>query len=801
MKRASSFLLLAAFALAALALSTAAAIRPASAARPTTSLPGETVVYDENNNGKADTDGDTWVFRDPTTKVAYLIVRYRVENERHVAYLYDDMKGDGRVDYTASGNHVTIDEPYWRLRVTARQAGAGWWLENGLPNWNVDVDAASAYKMAGTDADFYLVNAADPNAGTESGGGLDGEVWVTIQIWDTNQDGVPDIELDTDNLFGHGIHAIIVNENPHLNLTPDEHFPLLNTLIQLDREHARIQRLSHGTFIPFRTPEEGYSIYFNTRHPRKGTGPDQPRFPWEIFSFYNLRGDQSGLASASLRLVSDFAVPPVGYNEEARYSWSDRTSGADYRISAIGLHAFDQVTRYPFYAVVHVPWAKAVDWFASRAWQVGYFAEDEGGWYKNQIGEGIEPNGEWEAKVRALVLYRNRDTAIPPYLPDHLAVREEYSLSWDRKPLMYISPIDRRLHLVGAEKGIIVYAAQTVGNGRGLGYGGADFTREELAAGKVPTYSKVEYQDLDGDGYVDCWVWYRNDEPVAILYAATGHLVYADSTGIVVKTLPQGSDLPTVVGSPPSTPAQWATFHRTMAPYYDRERLDNLRGIFDAVPGESQWWPGARLTEVQPTPGGFSLVVQMEPSAAIPGWISSDKMPAVQADGQYLLRYDGQFHLSGLSPARLVVPPGGLHLSDFSPRQMDRVSIELRLSNTGSSPASKAEIRLLDRARGELTEIARRTITVPGQGDAILSFTWTPTSTGRHDIIAMEERSGAQRSLTTTSVMVRPRLLPSTADFLAMTTETPLGLLAAVAGTSVLISIVLFWRVSSNEGE
>ncbi|MCX6024290.1 MAG: hypothetical protein NTZ05_21695 [Chloroflexi bacterium] len=562
----------------------------------------------------------------------------------------------------------------------------------------------------------------------------------------------------------------------------------------------RIQQLSRER-LPV-LGEDGYILFFSPApgRPKPDPASADTRYPWEFFGFYDLAGDKDGRSEANLRFINDINFNSISYYNEARYSWSDRTNGADYRLSGVGLQPFHQVTAYPFYPAAHVPWAEAQNWFVTREWMAGNFAEDEGGRHSATIGEGLPPNGEWESAERRRVLFRERERFVPPYLPIELGVREENSLNWNQKPSLYLSAIDRRVHMTAAESGIIVYEAETVNNTIGQGYGGADFTLPELATGKARTHSKVEYQDIDHDGRVDHWTWFKEDKPAAILYSGNGKLVYADADGLRIKTLPADFATAVDLGAPPTNPQEWNKFHETLAPNYQRERLDNLRGLFDAAPGEVQEIPHMGLTEVRPRPNGLSLLVTLGADTPLPDWVERDTATDAEESGSFLLRYDGRYRLNSLTPAQLAAP-NGLEITNTAPFQADRVEVRLRLRNTGDTPVRNANITLFSRTPGGLKPLAGQIANLQGEDETTVTLFWVPDAPGLQDLVAIDISSKGRVPLAAASVTVQARRSPNPLELLALSTETPAPILAGAALLASTLALAVFLRVSTEEGK
>jgi hypothetical protein len=403
--------------------------------------------------------------------------------------------------------------------------------------------------------------------------------------------------------------------------------------------------------------------------------------------------------------------------------------------------------------------------------------------------------------VRARLIYRERGATIPPYLPANLGIREEYALRWDRAPQVYISPVDARLHLKGAERGIIIYSARTTDNGPT----GADFNAEELTTGKARTFSKVEYEDLDRDGYVDRWVWYRDDQPVAGLYVGRGRAVYHDSDGLRVKSLP-ASPVALAEMSPPRDTAEWSALHAALVPHTARRTsLADLEGIFAALPGEPWSAPGVRVLSVRPIDGGLDLVVRVEAIAlpALRGAGIEAPLPARAGESQ-VLRFSAPAStesrapaasLQAIAPARLAVPGGGVTFSNDQPSRLTRTRVTVQVRNDGGDAAPQSALSVLERAGGRTRELARRLVTLDGGSQEVLVAHWTPLSSGPTEIIVQVrgQPGGEANDLASVPVVVSDRPTVGWRRVLEASTDSPLVVLlaaAAVAAASVAHSFL-----------
>lgn len=106
-------------------------------------------VYDVGGNmrdsqlwsGSTDFTDDTWIFDIGADGTAQLIIQFRREHGNDIAYLWDDVNGDGAVAYKVVGDTVQVTEsPFWTLRI---EADGSWLLPDGSPNY------ALTWKMNG----------------------------------------------------------------------------------------------------------------------------------------------------------------------------------------------------------------------------------------------------------------------------------------------------------------------------------------------------------------------------------------------------------------------------------------------------------------------------------------------------------------------------------------------------------------------------------------------------------------------------------------------------------------------------
>lgn len=701
------------------------------------------IVYDENGNGQADLFGDTWVYDTNADGRAELLLRFRQEPAL-TAYLYDDANANGQVDYLASGESVQILEPYWRIKIVSRSGN--WFLPNGAPDWNADMEVDSPYTLFGTDSNFSL--------GQLGTGQQDGIVDFTISCWDVNRDGVPDYEKNS--LSVPPFEALIVNRNSHLRIPITRPFPWLdNVLVGWEKNRFTITHL-----IPTRTNEKGFFVYFGRPYHGENIFPG-----WENpFAFYDLADDADGFSELSVRLVSEYDVPKwsflAPYNE-VRYSWAQNENRLQYRLYLIGQTFIAASIPYPFYAVNHLPYEMIPEFVAETPWRGAIFGEDEQGGHGSI--EGIYENLNFTVALRSRLLSSRLSVEIPPYLPNYLNVREEYTFSLKNKPRLYFSPIDRRLHLVGAQQGIILFDAALDPNNRN----GFDFTTEELASGQAQRIRHLTYTDSDGDRYADTWTLYVYEQPVETLVFRRGMALLARGNTLSLKSLPPNLGPALWEAAPPATTEEWRALNeRLQTDAAGRRALDDLAGLFADLPGENTVLTNTTLKEVSANPNELIAKIATTGLAAAarpaPFSFFAQAIPA----GEYLLRgKEGAYWLEAPAPAMIALTPI-VFLPNDSPVAGGRLLFSV--VNRGAQDA-QALLRLSEAlSSGGSAVLYEADVRVPAYGQADFDLPWVPAWGGERQVRAIVTYTPAPQE-TPQTVSTETRIAIPARDSIART--------------------------------
>lgn len=252
-----------------------------------------------------------------------------------------------------------------------------------------------------------------------------------------------------------------------------------------------------------------------------------------------------------------------------------------------------------------------------------------------------------------------------------LGFRGEYSTNYFRRPALYVSPIDDRLHLLYSQGGV-----WNLGNCWVLRLG-----------------------NLTGGPYLDAWSLQRlhsgpgcnpgrghHMRPGQALYALDGYMLYAGPGGIDVRH--SSYSAATFQIAPPTNKKSWKAFVRRVRRYQEGRNPWHLSRWLSPFPGPALRLAGTRLLSVHATSGGFHLVITVT-RRTVDGRARSTRgliragFPSFRRPGTYLLTY----HQSGRRwSVALATPPrlriaihAGSRVSAYLP---DRLTLSIH--NMGS---------------------------------------------------------------------------------------------------------------------
>ena len=360
-------------------------------------------------------------------------------------------------------------------------------------------------------------------------------------------------------------------------------------------------------------------------------------------AYYDMANDQDGWPELQVRF--DYAVANDPYfpsyfyagtietpNLEVCYSWDqDNDNRWDYKMELGANYPIDEVVAFPDFAVKSVPYEQIVPWVKDRTWDVAMLVFDQNpspdsegmygkGWHIDRgyvDGKNVEPSG-----VKSQYLVGLSDQ--PPlenYQDIQEGMRGEYSFQYFDTPKMYLSALDRQLHLYGAQAGVW-----------------------NLGAGHY-----LRYANLDGDAYLDQWQEQRDGSVVQQLNYTNGNLVYSGNGGVLLQ---HTSASPALFESPPpGNYEEWQRLDESLKANQAAFSPQDFTGMLDQFSGAQMQIQGATLRDFRVTPQGFRFILTLPPGFKIagPDWLGL----AGKAPGDYLVTYDGAYQVAPAAPPEL----------------------------------------------------------------------------------------------------------------------------------------------------
>ena len=660
-----------------------------------------------------DSSSATWVFDVGADERANLIINFHHGEDGLVADLYDDGDSDGQVSYNfdSAGLSITENDGNWTLRVIAP---GGWWTDGSRTNFNLDI-LVDGTLQAMFHEDVRLPLAEQGKIATN------GSVDIEIFIRDLERDGRPDYEWrqkwypvpEGHRESGQVRTEIVVNtQGDELPFQAGLFWPYLSRRvgsynnfhpklppIQVDWEASSIVHVAE--FIALRMSAGTFNIYSKYRVVEGQVNPVDFENP---FAFYDLSGANGGTPEMNIRFGHTLPQDKVAYQinttplNDIQLLWDQyNQSKWDYQVALSGRHEITEVIELPEFAVHSVPYDDLPEWIVSRKWDIAAFVQVErAGYYNSEIV------WEWSTNRRGGAdqwLYLSGGLTSAPISDfDTIAVgmRGEYAFEYDAQPYLYFSPVDRKLHLLGAQAGIFNLDGQ----------------------------QEIRYQNLGGD-YINLWSLYDVHNHIQSLYIGEGHLVFWDADVVEIRHTSLSPAL--FMTLPPTDHGSWAALGEQLSAHVTDFAPDDFRAMLDQFGRFEAAINGASLRSLRHTQDGFRFVLALEPGFAVQG---ADLLGlAGTTPGQYAVTYDGAFHLEALTPAEILVgldeaaaPAFTAHLSR---------AITLQLSNRGLEDAHDVLLSVrLDGPRGEMIDIEPHALTLLAGETIAHRLPFTPESPG-----------------------------------------------------------------------
>lgn len=571
-------------------------------------------------------------------------------------------------------------------KVIAMQALGGWWVRNGIANYNLVVKLfGPMYGMWG-----------EP---TYQGQLRAGELWAVIRT-QANRRGVPqwDFRQLVPAFPGEGV--LRANYAQRTGPGPLRFVPSVSPLwpyvaysgyftqpngefvppIVVDWKTGRVTMFSE--IVSVRSENSSYDFYSLTpvRIGQKNT-PDFET-PWAL---YDLSGKGQGYPDLLIRTEHYYADDPYSdgvsarllgspgipkANEDIRYSWADHPGNDlfNYKIDVFGFHPYPgYVPIMNGHTYIKAPSHRAYPhWIIDHRWPLATFVDTNGGGY--QTSEGIY---DWASRVSpGYWLGQTTRPNLSEFQTIRTGFRGEYRIGLAHRPRLYISPVDRRLHLLYAQGGLW-----------------------NLGAGWM-----VKEGNLTGGPYIDEWnllkqQGHRSDVRGRLLVVGNVGISSTANGTVRIATLKDPSPEIDIL-DPPTSHRTWMTFRSTVHRLATGRNPYKLGDWLAAIPGHHLTLQDAAISALHEQNGvlRFTLAVN---SKRVQGSLTGLSLP--KQSGQYAVRYNIQKQTWSILRASPPVIHGtvivGRRLQTLKPER-----IRVGAANSGISD-QETTLRLWDGSR------------------------------------------------------------------------------------------------------
>ncbi|HEY3111756.1 MAG TPA: hypothetical protein VGL23_23570 [Chloroflexota bacterium] len=658
-----------------------------------------------------------WLFDAGARGKASLIIDFHHSGRAAVADFFDDVSGAGEVHFGLErGYPRSVSSRFPTMRVTAPD---GWWVRDGKINYNLHL-AVDGPVLASWNGQVFTDMV-----------GLDGQADVVIDVHDPAGSGRPKWEIvqaqppiaDSSAIMRT---SLMVNEAddelpvdtyifwPHLGhiggqprpeqfpdrarsplwVQPagygiDKHPGKTFPPIQVDWSKAKIQMV--GEFVASRGRAHNWFVYSVLPFARGDLTTANFENP---FAFYDLAGVDDGYPDLQIRdeytAVGDpYAVSPiVGPFNEIRYSWDMRHERRwTYKLNLIGRRPMPAtVTLGDGVSLKTVPYAEYPRWVTSYPWQAGdfYAVEKKAYW----TSEGIY---EHFCDCRNPYFFgqsADKPVGNPAWVPEGL--RAEMAGDLGEAPRLYVSAVDRKLHLNRAESGFW----------------------------RIDEHNGMKYAAVDSS-IINRWERTVDGGVSQSLARVGDRIVYADAGGVRVARATGPETL--FFAPPPADQGEYFSLRSQLdavTPVGDGTDLDQL---FDEFKEERVAMPGLVAWDLRPAGSGFRFVAAVP--ASVPGAPWGRDVPA----GTYVVSYapGAGFTIAPARPARIVL--GQPKIQGEAPTEIlpARLSVEVR--NEGDEDAIAVPVVFMAGKRDLAREaVAWATVDLPAGQTRIAEATWSP---------------------------------------------------------------------------
>jgi hypothetical protein len=443
-------------------------------------------------------------------------------------------------------------------------------------------------------------------------------------------------------------------------------------------------------------------------------------------------------------------------------------------LKMVGQHPVSSTKQLGDYSFHTVKYDIFPRWLMEKPWEGISFIAVEEQYYSSS--EGVY---EWDLVDQS---WRNYANGLTDHAPEaafealEVGLRGEHRVGKSLRPQLYLSAIDQRIHLFGAEEGIWRFAEG----------------------------SRIEYWDLDENGFVDRWKAWVDDRLKAGLAKTSGFLIYHEPEFVALTQIDTPDSVFTV--APPQNHDHWTTLQALLD--NNQKRLSNdLSLIFEQFATSSLQIKHGELKAFRHTPNGFRFLLELQPGYALNG----QDILGIQGNqpGQYLVEFDGdQFNVRPTAPASLRASDIHLAADSDAFQELQWISIETEIVNEGLEDSNALPLCARFTGPDGHQDVLTQTVTlIPGEGSVRVAWEWLPVGAGTWHLRVETDRNAAADSPDSQEVLVTAaiKIKPNTPDLLrliAVTGGEPCGIAVLLASIVLFgAGIAAFWIRAQGLGE
>jgi len=720
-----------------------------------------------------DARNDAYVFAFGQRDNVRLVMDFTEVEGRPQVSMYLNQEGAAAVEVEVQDNavNVTSTEGHPYLVMTTKE---GDWWRDGHINYNVIIqrDGQAGKESAPLDGEFdYVIEAGEAAPGVAG--------WETRKLLNDPHErwGYP--------RFGASVRMPGAGEY----LTSE---PLMPQFPYFGIGTARLkwyERNPHPLYYDLaeETLEFNSTVgFYNGGIYRINSLSNAPEVDFESpFATYNLEpgSRQTRLVVRAGSFPADglFGPEPKSRTRTSlRYSWklfNDRNWA--YGIHVAGPLVYEDELVIGDDTIIAVEPERFPKWVVDNAWPLVTFVEPPEGYGGSEGIYFYSAQADEYQSWLAGIDNQEPATLAAPYLLDDTVLtdvqslglppgfRGQYNSAHFREPRIYVSPIDRRVHLEHSLGGI-----WNLGNGR-----------------------VMRYHNLNSDAHIDGWTIETitaKDEESGLLVAKTGrieealyafddYLIYSSQD--VVEIRRTAAELSEFSLSPPTDPASWENHKALLEDYREGRPVDDMRSWLDAFSGETLVIDNANIRGMRTAEDGFHFTLTMAEDARVRGELNVSLLGSLSSEGVYAISYDqneDSWQRQYATPARLEV-----RISANSPQTFVPQRLQVDVQNVGVADwFGTAEFLI-----GDEVVHTWENLFVPGLSTVSEQLIWTPRRAGTLPIAFAADAPVSMAE--TIYIKHTPRITFRDALWLPTQGQLRYGLMLLIA---FVLMTVAFWR-------